>query len=314
MNVVIDYLTMSSKIHSDRTFLQLLGVQDYDFIEVQGKYGWEKRHFYRGISAYYGGRDDFCLELSGTGCRTVEEISQNRFNWFGFLSAFKEDLFGMDVNISRLDIAADDREGALNYRTMTRHCATDRYICKARFRTWTDGDEQVIYFGSPTSARRLRIYNKAMEQKLGEDEHWLRVEMQMRDKAAVSFYLNWIQAHGDIGACYAGVLNDYIRFIKSPVQDNHYDRVSIAPWWRKFVGGVDKCKQLYLDGGHFDMWTVQHFLERQAASSLKLWLQANHGDMSDIVDMIEGAKLNKRQQDLLDRILSEEVKSGIMIG
>ena len=49
-------------------------------------------------------------------------------------------------------------------------------------------------------------------------------------------------------------------------------------------------------------------------STLKLWLQANHGDMSDIVDMIEGAKLNKRQQDLLDRILSEEVKSGIMIG
>ena len=138
--------------------------------------------------------------------------------------------------------------------------------------------------------------------------------MQMRNKAAVSFYLNWIQAQGDIGGCYAGVLNDYIRFIKSPVQDNHYDRVSIAPWWRKFVGGVDKCKQLYLDGGHFDMWTVQHFLERQAASSLKLWLQANHGDMSDIVDMIEGAKLNKRQQDLLDRILSEEVKSGIMIG
>lgn len=44
------------------------------------------------------------------------------------------------------------------------------------------------------------------------------------------------------------------------------------------------------------------FLERQAASSLRLWLEANNGDLTDIVEMIEGARLNRRQQMLLDRI------------
>ena len=40
----------------------------------------------------------------------------------------------------------------------------------------------------------------------------------------------------------------------------------------------------------------------QAASSLRLWLEANNGDLTDIVEMIEGARLNRRQQMLLDRI------------
>lgn len=310
MNVIIDYLTMTSKIHPHTAFLDLLGVSDYEFLEISGRYGWEKRLYYRGISVYFGGRDDVCLEISGTGCRTVEEISGNQFNWFGFLAAFKEDLFAMDVNISRLDIAADDREGILQYRTLARYCQQDKYICRARWRIWIDGDEQAIYFGSPKSDRRLRIYNKAMEQ--GEDGHWLRVEMQMRDKNAVSFYLNWIQARGDIGYCYSGVLNDFLRFIKAPVTDNNYSRAEVTAWWRRFVDGVNKTKQLYLNGGKFTLWNVQRFLERQAASSLKLWLRVHNGDMSDLIDIIEGARLNKRQQDLLDRILLEEENNGII--
>ena len=61
-----------------------------------------------------------------------------------------------------------------------------------------------------------------------------------------------------------------------------------------------------MDGGVFTLWHVQRFLERQAASSLKLWLAANDGDFQDIMDMIEGARLNSRQQQLLDRIQGEE--------
>ena len=63
-----------------------------------------------------------------------------------------------------------------------------------------------------------------------------------------------------------------------------------------------RCPQLYVNGGDWGLWDVQHFLERQAASSLRLWLEANNGDLTDIVEMIEGARLNRRQQMLLDRI------------
>jgi len=296
---------MTSKIHDYQQFLEMLGVQDHSFLEMPGRYGWHNRLYYRGISVLFGGsREDVCLELSGTGCRTVEEISENTFDWFRFLQGFEFDIRTGDVNISRLDIAGDDHEGILQYRRMTMHCRRRRYICKTQWNMWTDGAEQAIYFGSPASDRRLRIYNKALEQKL-EGEHWTRAEMQMRNKNAVSFLLNWFREK-DIGGCYAGVLRDFLRFTDTAPENKHHARCETCSWWDTFIGLIGKCPQLYIDSGVYTLWHVQHFLERQAASSLKLWLEANNGDWQDIVDMIEHAKLNSRQLQLLDRIRREE--------
>ena len=305
MKVLLDYLTMTSRIHSERFFIDVLGLGSYTLMELPGRYGWSTRLYYRGISILYGGtREDVCLEISGTGCRTVEEISGNTFDWFRFCLQFQGDISRRDVNVSRLDIAGDDEDGILNYHRMTLACRHRRYICKARWRMWTDGDEQAIYFGSPASDRRLRIYNKALEQHV-EDRHWIRCEMQMRNDNAVSFLLNWFRVQ-DIGNCYAGVLRDFLRFTTSAPEGKNHARCLTSPWWDLFLGRVGACPQLYVDGGVFTLWHVQRFLERQAASSLKLWLAANDGDFQDIMDMIEGARLNSRQQQLLDRIQGEE--------
>lgn len=301
MRVLIDYLTMTSKVHSYSQFLELLGVQDQSFIEMPGRYGWQNRLYYRGISVLFGGtREDVCLELSGTGCRTVEEVSGNTFDWFQFLQGFEFDLRVGDMNVSRLDIAGDDYEGILQFRRMAMCCRRRRYICKARWNMWSDGAEQAIYFGSPASDRRLRIYNKALERGL-EGEHWIRAEMQMRNKNALSFLLNWFREK-DIGGCYAGVLRDFLRFTTVAPENHHHSRCATCIWWDRFIGEMGKCPQLYVDGGVYSLWHVQHFLERQAASSLKLWLEANNGDFEDIIAMIEGAQLNSRQMQLLDKI------------
>ena len=301
MQVLVDYLTMTSKIHNERQFLEMLGVQDCSFLEMPGRYGWQNRLYYRGISVLWGGRrDDVCLELSGTGCRTVEELSNNTFDWLGWLSGFEVDIRTRDVNVSRLDIAGDDRDGVLHFRRMVQHCRRRWYICKARYCMWTDGAEQAIYFGAPASDRRLRIYNKSMEQ--GIQGHWIRAEMQMRNKNAVSFLLNWFKRK-DIGACYSAVLRDFLRFTVSAIADCNYSRTDIASWWDTFLGQLGQCRQLYVDGGVYSLWHVQRFLERQASSSLKLWLEANNGDWEDIIAMVEHATLNSRQQHLLDRIL-----------
>lgn len=276
-------------------------MENIDFIETNGRYGWHSGLYYRGINIYYGGsREDICLEISGTGCRTVEELSDNTFDWFSFLHNFESDIVNGDVNISRLDIAGDDKEESiLNYGKMILHCKHKRYICKARWNMWTDGNEQAIYFGSPKSDRRLRIYNKAMEQ--GTEGHWIRCEMQMRNANAVSFLLNWFRIR-DIGECYAGVLFDFLRFTKKDVNNANYKLVKVCPWWTEFVGAVRKCPQLYLNGGTYSMGQVFEFLQKQAASSLKLWLEANNGDMTDLLDMINGARLNHRQEMLLSKI------------
>lgn len=89
------------------------------------------------------------------------------------------------------------------------------------------------------------------------------------------------------------------------MKDDHYSRCKVCSWWDRFIGGLERCPQLYIDGGVYTLWHVQRFLERQAASSLKLWLEANNGDWQDIIDIVERARLNKRQAQLLDRIKTE---------
>lgn len=306
MKVLVDYLTMTSKIHDHWYFLEQLGLQECGFIEMPGRYGWQNRLYYRGVSVLFGGsREDVCLEISGTGCRTVEELSGNTFDWFRFLQGFELDIRIGEVNVSRLDIAGDDHDGILSFQRMVKHGDEGRYVCKARWKMKTDWAEQCIYFGSPVSDRRLRIYNKALEQQ--QQGLWFRVEMQMRDKNAVSFLLNWFREK-NIGRCYAGVLRDFLRFTTTAPDGTHYDRLKVARWWEKFLGRVESCSQLYIDGGVYTLWHVQRFLERQASSSLKLWLEANNGDWENIIKMVEGAQLNRRQMQLLDRMQREEAK------
>lgn len=308
MQVLIDYLTLTSKIHDIHYFIEALGLAGCDFFEMPGRYGWSVRIYFRGVSLLYGGsRDDICLEISGTGCRTVEEVSENTFDWFGFLSGISVDVRNRDVNIARLDIAGDDHDGLLDYRRMTVHCKHRRYICKAHWCMWTDGDEQAIYFGSPKSDRRLRIYNKALEQ--GLDDHWIRAEFQLRNDNAVSFLLNWVKS-GDVGRCYSGVLRDFLRFTKT-TPGNHSERCEVCAWWQRFIGAAANCRQIYLQGGTYTMLDVEHFIKRQAASSLKLWLEAHNGDFSDILDMCEKSQLNFRQAQLLAKIRGGEEASKI---
>lgn len=303
MQVVLDYLTMTSKLHDIGFFISELGLSDVVFVDMPGRYGWERRKYYMGCSFLYGGRDDVCVELSGTGCRTIEEFN-SEWDWFSYLHQFEFDIRVGDVNVSRLDIAGDDREGILDHSVMIEHCRDRRYICKARYRIWIDGDEQQIYFGSPASDRRLRIYNKALEQGIAGDR-WMRCEMQMRNKNAVSFILNWFQL-GSIGLTYAQVLRDFLRFTEDVPDGIHYDRAEICAWWDRFIGLVGQIAQVYIVGGDYSLAKVRYFLETQCASSLRLFLQAHNGDLTDIVDIIEHARLNSRQLQLLDRIRRTE--------
>lgn len=304
MQVLLDYLTMSSKIHNGWDLIDSLGLTGYPFYEMPGRHGWAVRHYYQGVSLYTGGtRDDVCVELSGAGCRTVELASDHTYDWQGFFRGFESDIKCKDMHVSRLDIAGDDHDGLLSFRRFIPYCKHRRYICKARWRTWTDGDEQIILFGAKKSDRRLRIYNKALEQ--GIDEHWMRVEMQMRDDNALSFLLNWLQS-GDVGDCYAGVLSDFLRFTRTVPDGAHYERCEVMPWWLDFIGKVRKLPQLYLRSSEYCLEDVQRFLARQASSSLKLWLEANNGDFDDIIAMIEKARLNKKQEQLLAKLREED--------
>ena len=66
--------------------------------------------------------------------------------------------------------------------------------------------------GSPKSKVLVRIYDKAAERGLADGRHWVRVELQLRDKRAEEF----LKIPMCIGKAFAGVLLNYLLFQMKP--------------------------------------------------------------------------------------------------
>ena len=81
--IIYDFLTFTSKIHSQLSIIDLLGMQDCKFENLKGFYGYRDRLYYNGVSIHYNGRDDMgvCVELSGQGCRTFETFGNGNYDF-----------------------------------------------------------------------------------------------------------------------------------------------------------------------------------------------------------------------------------------
>lgn len=243
MEVLIDHFEFTSKVHCWTDFLELLGLESVVWLQGRPYKGWTLHEYFSGMHIYHGGRDDVCVALSGSGCRMLETCNKNSFDWCGLFAYIMENVKYCEMNISRLDVAGDDKEGILSLRKIIRYTSQGKYICKARRKVWIEGDEEEVIFGAPSSSTRLRIYNKALER--GVDEPWVRVEFQLRDEAADSFVLNLLEGGGDIGPTYSGVLLNYLRFTtRDPSScNNNYDRIPTASFWRSFRRFLPKAQK-----------------------------------------------------------------------
>ena len=102
----------------------------------------------------------------------------------------------MVANITRVDYC-------VNVHNMGKvaHCVRHMDIGKrtgrpkpyARFKRY-DNSGDTLYFGSPKSAQRVTIYDKAAQLKI-KDEFWTRIELRCR-KPAASVLLRDMEAHG----------------------------------------------------------------------------------------------------------------------
>jgi len=57
----------------------------------------------------------------------------------------------------------------------------------------------------------VRIYDKAAERGFTDGQHWVRIELQLRDGRAAEFS----KIPMDIGEAFAGVLLNYLRYAYS---------------------------------------------------------------------------------------------------
>lgn len=315
-NLLVDYLVMSYKVSQEqadcffRWLTQLLHFPLSEAESIRSYYGMPSCYYYMGIKLHYS-NELIVLDMSGKGCRACEQLNPG-FDWYEFLFLFNDGLTRpikdsdgkLSVHISRIDVACDllgDERITLPF--LQGYVRKDKFICKSTYHTCVIGNkEMAIYFGSPRSDRRLRIYDKAMEQ--GEDGPWVRFEFQLRNDNALSFYLNLSHiCRGDFSECYYGMLHDYLRFTtQSNMHDHNTNRLTVCAWWKRFLQGVKKISQLYLPGNDYDISNISRVYARQCASTVRTLIEAAEGNVTEIIDTALAAKLNHRQREALARM------------
>jgi hypothetical protein len=271
--ILFDWLSFSAKHHDAHSIVELLGLRGAEFETINGRHGWRHAMYYNGISIYYGGRDDcvFC-DMSGAGCRAYEEYGKNE--WTALFAELRSD---DEYNITRLDVAFDERVGLFNLKRMKRKAERKEYVSKLQWgkteRSLHD-DAISIYFGSPRSATRFRFYDKAKERGREDEGHWVRLEIQMRDENAGSF-LDKLPLYS-IGELFVAVVNNYVRFVEPNATDSNKRRWKTSAFWDNFIGSAGKLSLYEAPGEEYNMMNLNNFVINQAGAAAAVFIDI-HG-------------------------------------
>jgi len=94
-----------------------------------------------------------------------------------------------DGSVSRVDLALNIHQGELTVQDFFSAYKSGDLKSNARRVYYVEGisdarSGDTLYLGSPKSDRQCRIYNKAAEQAIVDNESWLRLELALRDLRA----------------------------------------------------------------------------------------------------------------------------------
>lgn len=240
-----------------------------DWEDLKGFYGYENRIYYNGISIHYGGNNNtVCVEMSGQGCRTFETYSF--FHNFAELLHFIYTHEGF--NLTRIDIAYDDFFGLLDLNTIQK--ALENGVFTSRFSNIhcdipIRGDVgHTIYLGSMKSEVLFRIYDKRAERGREDLSHWVRFELQLRDKSAKAF-VKALEDNGyNVGFCFYGVVNNYVRFVTA-TGDSNLSRRKDATWWKKFVGHSQSISVFTKKDINYNIKQVKNYVCNMAGNAVQ---------------------------------------------
>lgn len=213
-----------------------------------------------------------CVSMSGNGCRAFEATSSLGPVPFAALFQLLEDTPGS--NVSRLDIACDDRSGALDMDTIiekVQHNEINSRMTQRSVLVSWDGlfkNGATVYIGAPSSAFRLRIYDKALEQ--GIHGHWVRVEMVLRSGNANSFVHHVAQGE-PVGCLAAQVLNDKFSFIEK--DDSNISRCSMCSWWADFMEDLRSLQLTSRPEVQYSVARIDRWIVDQVAPSLAVLVE-----------------------------------------
>lgn len=227
---------------------------------------------------------DIYVSLSGSGCRLLEDLKGNSFDWYEFIYTLRS---FFDVSFRRIDIAIDDYT-----RTLRADRLWFKYYKRGKFAgscksvpKYIEGREEEIIFGSSQSKYLIRIYNKALERgyKPGDDiiisatgevvKHWWRLEQQIRSDRADQFVDQWLSAGSDsLSVISCGHILEFIRFLSKFNDKTNSQRIPVVSWWLEFLENAKRVKFVSKPGTVYNRHKLETFLNKQVASSIRTFL------------------------------------------
>lgn len=284
-NVVLyDWLSFTSKQHTPEEIIDALGLSHCPWTETKGARGYMDRKYFGCISIHYNGREDMGVwcEMSGQGCRNFEDLTTLPNKW--------DDLFvfiyGNALHMTRLDVAYDDHTGILDIERVAQDTQDQLYV--SRMNWWEvvrSCKGTSVFFGSPQSKVRVRIYDKAAERGFDDGRHWVRVELQLRDSRAEEFS----KIPMDIGEAFAGVLLNYLRFVEPDETDSNKSRWQMTDYWANLVGDIGRIKIFTVPGGAYNLERCRHYVFDMAGNAIDAMLQVCDS-FDDFVTMVNMRK------------------------
>jgi len=280
------------------------GIDPFDVLKIKqeeftlmphGNFGYLKQEKFGNINVFTLGREDMGshISLTGQGCREFEQLIEGK--WTDF---FKK-IVKICANITRLDIALDDKVGFVNLKLIEEKVNRAECVsCFKKARVFSDvelssGDSvgKTIYLGSGQSKLQIRIYDKGAEQRA--DGHWVRIEIQCRDQRA-KVLVHFLAEGIEIGEAVCGVLSNYVRFVE-PQEDSNKSRWPTSPWWQEIIGEAERLK-LSIEKPIQTIEQKKDWVERQISPTLATIMKSEDGDMSWFYGMISyGAKRMKQK-------------------
>lgn len=300
--VIYDWLTFTTRIHSLTDVIELLGLIDIKFENMRGRYCYQDRLNFGGINIMYNGREDMgiCVEFSGQGCRDFETYGNGDYQAiFDLINEhWDSDSEKREMNISRLDVAYDDFVGLLDLNYLMIAAQKSEYVsrCKDIEVIYSNKGCSVCHGSRLQSSVYIRIYDKKMERKRDDLEHWVRCEIKLKDDTARGF----IKLSNDIRKNYFDVLNNYLRYVVPTDNTTNKRMLTTSPEWLRFIESWETVSIFDKPGAVYNISKLDGYINNQLSGALTTYIDVVGvtAFFKNLKESSEGKKLNPKYQQI----------------
>ena len=303
---LVDWVSYTTQIDSIATVKDELGLTNVNWEIGNPTRKYKNAIFYENIKIQYNGEPGMGIwvEMTGQGCRAYETLGKNDYmGLFTYLTMQSH----KDINITRIDIAFDDRDGLIDMDRLFSDTITQNFISRFQSYMYHGGSAgKSVEHGRKGSQTMIRIYDKAKERKLEDDTHWIRVELQLRKDRAREFASYYVRSGGNVNDVYMGVLNNYLRYVDPNEDDTNKWRWEMTDYWRRLTNAAESIQLFINPGMEYNYQNLENYIINQAGNALFTLFETD--GVYKVFHKIKNRniKLSQKYQRILDQCAKSE--------